>query len=99
MVLSKISVNSFLNSLQTDNLRPSSHVGQLVAVAMVWVHVFVFGDGKQFQENVYYQWERSDQDAYSPLLNSQSKVGINSKCHPSESDKQYLETNNGSNDD
>ena len=55
MVLSKISVNSFLNSLQTDNLRPSSHVGQLVAVAMVWVHVFVFGDGKQFQENVYYQ--------------------------------------------
>ncbi len=52
MIFGKVSVDSFFDSLQTDNLGPLSDVGQLVAVSLVGVFVFVLGKWQQLQEQI-----------------------------------------------
>ena len=94
MVFGKVSVNSFLDSLQTDDLWAFSDVGQLVSESLVWVFMFMLGDWQKFQEQVVDHSEWSNQDTDTPLLRSKAVVGVDTEGSSSESDQNELEHNN-----
>ena len=94
MVFSKISANSVFNSLKTNDLGPSSNIGHLVAISFVWMLMFMLGEWQEFNEEVYNNAERPNQNTDTPLLRSKSVVGINTEGHTCEGDQQELKNYN-----